>query len=166
MSIKPENRQLYCVSESMRNHSFLQQFMSMFPNTDPKTDNMELLFFKAPGNDAPWIARSKSGFYMGIDTKVVQIGMIDQKYRNVNGKKQQMTKGNPDEEWTAETDGIIYRLHNNEFIQVGKTDIRWVTPCRETVRMDLPMIMSMGNDKTPWIGEYGGIIYMEVLLIQ
>jgi hypothetical protein len=68
-----------------------------------------------------------------------------------------------DEPWTGDANGGIYRLYENEQkVRVGEYDRRRVTPVGQEQRLILPLMMSRGDsENAPWLGEMGGVIYVE-----
>lgn len=128
-------------------------------------EGMQVLFHQYPVDNAPWIAKTYSAFFMrdanGVTTKV---GQIDSEYRQIAGRQSLMSKGTSQGElWTGDANGGIYRLHENgQMVQVGEYDRRWVTPVGQDQRLVLPLMMSRsGTGNSPWVGELGGVIYID-----
>lgn len=128
---------------------------------------MQILFHKCPAEGAPWIGKSHSAFFLKKeDGKIIQIGRIDSEYRLLDGLSRLMTRGMSEgEEWTGDANGLIYRLNNEmAMVKVGEYDRRWITPVGQNNRLILPLVMSKTvTQGAPWIGELGGIIYVEAV---
>jgi hypothetical protein len=147
--------------------------LQLVAKADSKYENaggMRVLFHQCPTDSAPWIGKTHSGVYLKKgDGQIIQVGQIDSKYRVIGKRKGLMTKGmSKGEVLTGDAEGTIYRLRGEKTVESGDYDRRWVTPVSEKQRLILPLMMSRKNGKHsppsyPWIGEFGGVIYVEVV---
>lgn len=128
-------------------------------------DGMQMLFHQYPVEDAPWVAKTYSAFFMrNGNGEIRKVGQVDSQYREFGGRQGLMTKGASDGElWTGDANGGIYRLQGDgQAVMVGSYDRRWVTPAGAKERLILPLMMSRSAaENSPWIGELGGVIYVE-----
>jgi hypothetical protein len=125
-----------------------------------------VMMYRTPIAGAPWIGHAEAdGRYFKLDVgdKLTAIGLDSDGYRKVAGENVLMTHaragGDP---WTAYSRGKVYRLQGAQPVPIGEARWALIQPVAGEPGPAVPVLTSrLLVEGAPWVGEYGGAIFVE-----
>lgn len=128
-------------------------------------EQFRVLFYRVPADGAPWIGKGEPAGNYHLKTAgggFLQIGVEDDRYREVGGERRIMTRGlGARDRLTAAVGSRVFSLSDEQIVEVGEVAYRWVKPVSSPAP-PVPILMSRtSGNGAKWAGEYGGRIYVE-----